>query len=214
MSEKGLPSLLNRHWAESALAIGAVVIAAASLWVAFDSARTNRQLVASASWPFVEFYDTDTADEPRVLRLIVANDGIGPAKLESFELFWQGQAQRSPWELLQTCCTRGLNAPGQLGSPAALHNDPALVTSSDQGLVIRAGESVSILTYTRSAGNSAIWDALNSRFVGNLSVRYCYCSAFNECWLNTARIGAPRDLNPPRVRSCPRAKIAYDNTSD
>jgi hypothetical protein len=49
MSEKGLPSLLDRHWAESALAIGAVIIAAVSLWVAFDSERTNRELVASAS---------------------------------------------------------------------------------------------------------------------------------------------------------------------
>ncbi|MGA7539298.1 MAG: hypothetical protein WBW93_11110, partial [Steroidobacteraceae bacterium] len=34
MSEKGVPSLLERHWAESALAIGAVIIAAVSLWVA------------------------------------------------------------------------------------------------------------------------------------------------------------------------------------
>ena len=56
MSEKkGLPSLLERHWAESALAIGAVIIAAVSLWVAFDAERTNRELVASASWPFVQF---------------------------------------------------------------------------------------------------------------------------------------------------------------
>jgi hypothetical protein len=31
MSQKGLPSLLDRHWAESALAIGAVIIAAVSL---------------------------------------------------------------------------------------------------------------------------------------------------------------------------------------
>lgn len=30
MSENGLPSLLERHWAESALAIGAVVPAAGS----------------------------------------------------------------------------------------------------------------------------------------------------------------------------------------
>jgi hypothetical protein len=29
MSDKGLPSLLERHWAESALAIGAVVLAGA-----------------------------------------------------------------------------------------------------------------------------------------------------------------------------------------
>jgi len=213
MSKEGLPSLLERHWAESALAIGAVVIAAASLWVAFDSERTNRQLVASASWPFVQFYTSETTTEPRALRFVVANNGIGPAKLESFELFWKGRAQRSPWELLHDCCAQGVDAPGQFGSLAAIHHDPGLGASSDQGIVLRAGEAIPILTYTRSAGNSTIWDALESRFSGNVSVRYCYCSAFNECWVNTARVGAARDLNPPRVRSCSRAKVAYDNTS-
>lgn len=48
MSNKPLPSLFDRHWAESALAIGAVVIAAVSLWIAVDSERTNRQIVAGA----------------------------------------------------------------------------------------------------------------------------------------------------------------------
>jgi hypothetical protein len=47
MPQNGLSSLLERHWAESALAIGAIVIAAASLWVAYDTERTNRQLVIS-----------------------------------------------------------------------------------------------------------------------------------------------------------------------
>src|SRR5215469_2482793 len=106
MSEKnGLPSLLDRHWAESILAIGAVVIAAVSLWVAYDSERTNRQLVASASWPFIGLYSMEpTANaQPRVLSFVLTNQGIGPAKLESFELFWDGRAQSSPWQLLQNC---------------------------------------------------------------------------------------------------------------
>jgi hypothetical protein len=66
MSEKGLPSLLDRHWAESALAIGAVIIAAVSLWVAFDSERTNHELVASASWPFVELTSAEPATGPHL----------------------------------------------------------------------------------------------------------------------------------------------------
>ena len=213
MSEKGLPSLLERHWAESILAIGAVIIAAVSLWVAYDSERTNRQLVASASWPFVEFY-TDEPVSAHLLAFVISNDGIGPAKLESFELFWQGRAQRSPWQLLQNCCAQGKTAAGQPASLEALHNDPGLQAASDQGIVLRAGETVPIFTYRRSEPNAAIWDTLASGYVGNLSVRYCYCSAFNECWLAETRIGAPRNLDPPRVRSCPRPKVPYDNTAD
>ena len=205
--KKGLPPLLDRHWAESLLAIDAVVIAAVSLWVAYDSERTNRQLVASASWPFLGFYSTEPENaHPPILTLVLTNQGIGPAKLESFELFWNGRAQRSPWMLLQSCCARG-----QPGSSPALTPDPTLDTASDEGIVVRAGESVTFLAYTRTAGNAATWDALASHYVGSLSVRYCYCSVFDECWLVSARLGVPRNLHPPRVRACPRPDIHYDN---
>jgi len=213
MSENGLPSLLDRHWAESALAIGAVVIAAVSLWVAWDSVRTNRELVASASWPFVQFTaSVPPAAQPRYVSLILSNDGIGPAKIESFELFWQGHPQRSPWQLLQTCCAQGQTGAGQAGSLEALRHDPELEASTDSGIVLRAGESRAILTYTHDDANSAIWDALANGYTGNISVRYCFCSAFNECWLVSARMGKQRNLNPPRVRYCPRPNIPYDNT--
>lgn len=206
MSEKnGLPSLLDRHWAESALAIGAVIIAAASLWVAVDAERTNRELVAAASWPFVELTNTNPVGaQPPVLTFLISNDGIGPAKLESFELFWRGRPQRSPWQLLQTCCAKAGAAP--------VDQITGLSTAADQGIVLRAGERVPILALTRNSDNAALWDALNSRFTGNLSVRYCYCSALNDCWLNEARMGWPRDLNPRQVRSCPRPAVPYDNT--
>lgn len=213
MSEKELPSLLDRHWAESALAIGAVIIAAVSLWVAFDSERTNRELVASASWPFVELTSGESTTAPRAVHLDIANDGIGPAKLESFELFWQGKPERSPWQLLHDCCAQGKTAAGQPGSIEALRADYTnLGTASDQGIVLRAGETIHLLAYIRNGDNSPIWDAFESQYVRNLSVRYCYCSAFNDCWVMTARLGTRRDLNPPRVRACPRPQLPYDNT--
>ncbi len=213
MSEKRLPSLLDRHWAESALAIGAVIIAAVSLWVAFDSERTNRELVASASWPFVELTSGELAVGARIFHLDLSNDGIGPAKLESFELFWQGKPERSPWQLLHDCCAQGNGAAGKPGSVDALRADSAnLVTASDQGIVLRAGETIHLLWYVRNGGNSPIWDAFESQYVRNLSVRYCYCSALNDCWVMTTRIGTRRDLNPPRVRACAQPQAPYDNT--
>lgn len=213
MSDKQLPSLLERHWAESALAVGAVIIAAVSLWVAWDSVRTNRELVASASWPFVQFSASlPAAVQPRTLSLILSNAGIGPAKIESFELFWQGHPQRSPWQLLQTCCAHGQTGAGQAGSLESLHQDMGLEASTDSGIVLRAGESIPILTYTRNTANSAIWDAMADSYTGNISVRYCFCSAFNECWLVSARMGKRRNLNPPRLPYCPRPDIPYDNT--
>ena len=210
MSQNGLPSLLDRHWAESALAVGAVIIAGVSLWVAFDSERTNRELVASQSWPFIEVYENDTQDNPRIMRLVVNNDGIGPAKLESFELFWKGKPQRNPWELLTSCCTPAQRDSGPPANYAALQNID-LETDSDEGIVMRAGESLPILVLTRRAGTTDIWDALHSRLRGNLSLRYCYCSAFDECWLATQLFGHPMSMNPPHVRACPRPRVTYNN---
>ncbi|MGH8290958.1 MAG: hypothetical protein ACREV7_18415 [Steroidobacteraceae bacterium] len=43
MSKKGVPSLLERHWAESALAIGAVVIAAAANAGSMDRRAPTRR---------------------------------------------------------------------------------------------------------------------------------------------------------------------------
>lgn len=216
MSEKGLPSLLDRHWAESALAIGAVIIAAVSLWMAYDTERTNRDLVASQSWPYVQVYEseheTDATDGPDAMSLIVANNGIGPAKLESFELFWNDEPQRSPWRLLQTCCVqvKGSARPVDM---TTLQAD--IGTSSDEGIVLRAGTALAFLQLQRNAADSAAWDALHSGFLARkLSVRYCYCSAFDECWLATERFGERRQMNPPRVRSCPRPKVPYDNLPD
>ncbi|HTV95102.1 MAG TPA: hypothetical protein VME42_03850 [Steroidobacteraceae bacterium] len=214
MPQKGLPALLDRHWAESVLAIGAVIIAAVSLWVAYDSEITNRQLVASQSWPYVEVYESDPGTEPRVMRLYIANDGIGPAKLESFELFWKGKPQRNPWELLQACCAQAHEGSAQTGDLVPLQHDIDLETSSDEGIVVRAGQILPFLALTRNAASSAIWDALHSEFEGNLSVRYCYCSVFNECWVNTRRFGSEHDMNPPRVVSCARPKVPYDNKRD
>ena len=93
MSQFKLPSLLDRHWAESVLAIGAIVIATASLWVGYDTMRTNHKLVVAASWPYLEqnFSDANYTQRP-LLTVDVTNAGIGLAKVESVAFFWHGKA--------------------------------------------------------------------------------------------------------------------------
>jgi hypothetical protein len=211
MADKNLPSLLDRHWAESALAIGAVIIAAASLWVAYDANLTNHQLVASQSWPYLEVFESDTESGPNTMTLAITNEGIGPAKLESFELFWEGKPQRNPWQLLLDCCAKAIPGAAQPHDIAALQQDIDLQTSTDQGVVVRAGAAIPFVVLKRNAAGAAIWDALHSGLWGHLTVRYCYCSVFNECWRNTQEFGVAREMNPPEVRSCPRPPVPYDN---
>lgn len=207
MSQNGLPSLLERHWAESALAIGALVIAAVSLWVAFDTERTNRELVASErqlvaanSWPFVQIGENDQAlDGKPGITLLLMNQGIGPAKLETFELFWKGKPQSGTEELLRTCC----QPPG--ASPAWID---AVGISSTHGLVMRAGDVLNFIYIAQTPDNAAGVSALRAG-ARNLSFRYCYCSAFDECWLGERHFGRPTDLSPQRVRACPVPAVPY-----
>lgn len=203
MSENGLPSLLERHWAESALAVGAVIIAAVSLWVAYDTERTNRELVASEqqlvaanSWPFVQVGENDQAPNGGPgISLIMLNGGIGPAKVETFELFWKGQPQRSPFDLLRACCT---SVPEDIG------------VAAPSGIVLRPGQLASILYLDRTPQNGPIIDALRAG-LNNISIRYCFCSAFDECWLGINHFGKARDMHPPRVPMCPRPQVPYNN---
>ena len=210
MSDEGLPSLLDRHWAESALAIGAVVIAAVSLWVAYDTERTNRELVASeqqlvaaSSWPSVQIQENDSvpggADESG-LSLMLTNEGIGPAKLESFELFWKGQPQRSLTELVHSCCAAA--------GPAVSNFDASY--GSTNGIVLRPGQTQDFIVFPRNARNQALL-AILSPALRNLSFRYCYCSAFNDCWLATDIFQGPKNLSPPQVRICPRPAVSYNH---
>lgn len=213
MSDNGVPSLLDRHWAESALAIGAVVIAAVSLWVAYDTERTNRelvdserQLVAASSWPFVQVAENDAAPNGGPgISLIMYNGGIGPAKVETFELFWKGEPQRNPNQLLRNCCVQTPSPPGV--DPLA---NVDVGVSSSSGIIVRPGQIMNFIFLSKNAQDAAIVERLRAG-LNNLAMRYCYCSAFDECWLQTDVFGKPRNLHPPQVESCPRPAVRYTN---
>ena len=99
MPHTELPSIFSRHWAESALSIFAVIIAAISLWIAIDTESTNRQLVAEAAWPFVQTYTSSGSNSQQPLTLSVGNAGVGPAKIETLELFWNGKPYRTSMDM-------------------------------------------------------------------------------------------------------------------
>jgi hypothetical protein len=197
----------RRDLSERILAICAIVISAISLWVAFDTQQSNRQLVAEGAWPFVQIFASGGSDEPRVLTLNIANAGIGPAKIEALELFWNGHAYASASDLLKDCCGRPVLA--RAGSDAPVAADATLGTSTVVGTVLRPGDTVPIIRYALSSGNADFWNAFRAqRF--RITHRICFCSALDECWLTkTQAIGGTQDLDPPRVAACPRPALGY-----
>jgi hypothetical protein len=196
-----------RHWSEIALAVAALFVSAVSLWVAIRTEDANEKLVAASVWPFLQV-QVSNADPDTKLDLIfeVVNTGVGPAKIESFELFYKGKAYTSGNQLLGDCCGyRVVKAT----SPDAKNHTP-LATGTVQGIVLRAGDKEDFIRYKLGSDNLAVWSALNETR-DQISYRICYCSVLNECYRGELRseLYFPGQLHPEKVKACPAPAVAY-----
>ena len=136
------------------------------------------------------------------IMLALANSGVGPAKVESFELSWNGKAYATSQAFLADCC-------GFL--PVTFPADPnaprtPVTTGEVAGVVIRAGETRLFLAMPYGPDNRQVWRKLDrARF--HLSLRACYCSVFDECWVNT--VTGRNQLDPAPVDKCPVPAAPY-----
>ena len=194
------PPFMNRHWTEIVPSVFAVIISVISLWIAIDTDITNRQLVAEAAWPFVRIYNSAHDPDGRpALSLTISNAGIGPAKIETLEVFWKGKAYRDSDDLLKACCGYKRGA-GQSGGDTS----HALSTSEAAGTVLRAGEAVPIIRYVRTPDNAAFYSTFGAAR-DKITYRICYCSVFDECWLSGGN-----NVHPQTAKTCPTPAVPYD----
>lgn len=197
----------RRHWLEYVSTAIAVIVSVVSLWVAIGSEDANRKMVAASSWPFLQIVsgNSDAQNHPDLI-FSVTNAGIGPARVKTFEVLWKGKPYRTSFELMHDCCgyelphappqtSEGLLPPGQVSSSRVAHN------------VIRAGGEQPFLSYELTAQNVAIWKKFDQVRQSELQYRICYCSVFDECWINTFDFNG--DKGPDRIDACPIPKVSY-----
>jgi hypothetical protein len=196
------PARQNRHWLEYLATFSALLISVVSLWIAIATEQANRQMVTAASWPFIQINtsDGDAKGNP-VLSFDVSNDGVGPALIESFEVFYRGRPVRSSRALLALCCGYDPKKGLPREQPAVGGYQIATVPAT----VIRAGERRVFFVYPQTATNRKAWEtlrvAVNSR---NLVAAACYCSVFNECYQ-----GVFVGIHPTRVDRCTQPAVPY-----
>jgi hypothetical protein len=191
-----MAQVAGRKWFEAAVAIVALLVSAVSLWVAIGTEDANRKMVSAASWPLIQFVDSD-ADETshtEILKLSILNAGVGPAKIETFALTWRGRAMHDTGELLRTCC-------GYVRS-ADVTQRP--LTSTVPQTVLRAGETRPFLIYARTLANAAVYDRLNDARQSEIGYSACYCSVFNECWTSDGHA-----VDPMPVKACVAPAVPY-----
>jgi hypothetical protein len=186
------------RWFDLVLALSAIFISAVSLAVAIEHGRTERDLVAASSWPFLRaLLSNSFGDEGAPFAAIgVSNGGVGPAKLESYQVFYGGKAAASPVDLLRRCC--GLSSSDAEAEQALLNNRMYAIVDHT---VLRPGEVVAVMAVRRG---TPVGERLAS-VLPALGFRACYCSILDECW-----IGNLRDTRVQRVASCPEPAQRFD----
>ena len=191
------------RWLDGAIAVGVLFVSVSSLVVAIVHSRTlermadaNVKLVEANSWPFLAYSTGDVNDDKPAINMSVDNNGIGPAKIESFVVTWNGLPQKDAAALLKACC--GYEH----------HSGDGLLHSEVQGQVVRAGARLNFLYFPRTAATDAAWDRLDpGRVSSKLDVNICYCSVFDECWGGDI---TEFTLHPKRVAKCTPSKTAYE----
>ena len=197
------PPATGIKWLDVSLAVAVLLVSVSSLVVAIVHGRTlermadaNVKLVEANSWPFLAYSTGDEEDGRPAINMSVDNNGIGPAKIESFVVTWNKIPQRNAGVFLKTCC----EYEHQTGD--------GLQFTVVQGQVLRAGQRLNFLYLPRNAHTAAAWDRLKAdRVSSKLDVNICYCSVFDECWGGDI---TEFTLHPKRVAKCTPSKTAFD----
>jgi hypothetical protein len=171
--------------ADTIAALGAIVVAVASLVLAIDQTRTQRKQLAAAVWPSVRvvYSNFEDAAHPQH-RLYLANGGVGPARIQSFSISWQGKpvTDVNDW------------------SKAACPNVPRdWVYGTQTGQILSPGAPGTIVSHERETARDDD-RCIQETMLGKAEVSVCYCSALEDCWV------VSRGAEPEPVRDCRDAR--------
>jgi hypothetical protein len=191
------PHKIGHRWFDIGMTLAILIVSVSSLVVAIVHSETlermadaNAKLVETNSWPFLA-YGTANDDE---ISMTIRNDGVGPAKIESAELTWNGIPQPDGVAFLEACCD---------AAPKAADINQSLVA----GRVLRPGETITFFKVPSKVVDTSAWKKLLlARLSRDLSVNVCYCSVFDECWTDDI---VRFSLQPRPVDRCTTPKVPY-----
>jgi len=160
-------------------------VSVVSLGVALSSNRTQERLLAASSWPTLEAGSGNRSDAGTdEITLVLGNNGVGPARLRGVRVFYKGEFAGNSRRLLKQCCEAG-------------DNPITDVTSGTRGRVLKAGDQIVLITLPKETNSDELWKRFDrARF--DVTVKACYCSVLDDCWMFDST-----KMDPEPVRSCP-----------
>ena len=166
------PGRVDR-WLSIAAGVGAICAVAISL---YQAALAREQQRASA-WPYLAQSNSYVTGQPYTRQ--VENQGVGPARVRSFEVLVDGRPVRT-WDAAVEALT-GKDAPEMVYS------------SFGRGNVLPPGTTRTLIRLPPGDQARVFWEGAQTR----LETVVCYCSIYDECWQADARAE-----EPVAVRAC------------
>jgi hypothetical protein len=185
----------GHRWLDIVLAVSAFVISLISLFLAIQHGRVMERMVEASTWPYVMVgISTANSDGTPHVSLWITNKGVGPARIDSLEVFYGGVAQTDPQSLLKAIL-----------KPSDPKRHLPLLQSSVVNSVLSAKETISFVDLVAKDFDPSEYSRVASE-VEKLKFRACYCSVFDECTVIDDTRGA---LRPTPVKLCGMPKTPF-----
>lgn len=188
---------VGHRWFDIAMGCSALLVSAISLYVAVHHGETMEKLVQANSFPSVDVRSALTrGNRPDAIRyeLSLANNGVGPARVRTLEL-WVGALPIRSIDDLGKSIKR---ASGGAVLKARVDGDTVI------GRLIGAREERRLVGI--EVAPASIWTKPMLQTANALQSRICYCSVFDECYVADTRQKA---TVPDHVAACPVPPAPY-----
>lgn len=189
-------------WLDKILPFSALAISVISIAVAVhhgeimnEMAKANQRAAAASVWPSL-ILDTGRDFKNKVLYLKLTNSGIGPARIESFQLFFNNKPMSDIGMLIKECCSDKF--PKTKFSIATTNSTVAPNT-------IGPKDVTTVFEWTSQPETNAAWLKLSQIAPsGKIQMRACYCSVFDQCWETNFQTSRPKP-----VAACPANAVQF-----
>lgn len=178
-------------WLDKILPFSALAISVISIGVAVhhgeimnEMAKANERAAAASVWPSL-ITDAGETDK-QTLYLSILNSGIGPARVESFQIFFKNEPMSDINMLIKKCCNDEF--------PKGKYSVP-IKFSTVAPNVMGPKDKIAVFEWTSTPEANEAWLKFGQLGQsGAFQLRACYCSVFDQCWETNFQTSRPKPV--------------------
>lgn len=179
---KYLPFMAIGHFL---VGVPALIVSLSVAYFSFVQAEATDKMQVASVWPRVSYETSNLGENGQdTITMSLINKGVGPATIRGMRVEYDDQEFAGFRELLSACCS---------SSP----EDLSVAIGGINGEVLRPGERMVFAQLFPQAENIAAYRAFETERL-KLEVSVCYCSVFEDCWVQTTV-----EPEPATTAKCP-----------